>query len=986
MKNQILRTRIALINELHEYLYIFIRDIRQFVLFVFKSLCVFNFWYLIFCFTSSLWAFEPSLGKSDRENINKALQAQGVTEQELSFEKKWATDSGYRLKIVTELMDEPLKMPDYLDASVQAIDTLNNKIVSELVFLSQQLDINITTNDINNLNQEITNEINNTPSYGLEHLADMILSSYRVANRYLKKAIKNLKQDEITKLLIEAPVLWSDEEDTLSGLKGALHREFKVPVDTSQKIELDTILEIFKKLDRRALAFSGLAVAIGVEKVINILKESPSPLPFPVKGEGGIKGTVYLYKETEWGKVVIGSEEDNTYDGDYALIIDMGGNDIYKGRVGSGIGILSHPFSVAIDLSGDDLYDAPKTLFNFGAGLFGCGILLDMKGNDTYKGYHYSQGAGLFGTGILLDYQGDDIYSAGCFSQGAANLGIGILTDLKGNDTYRGYENCQAFSSTWGYGLLTDLEGNDLYYAGGEYKHTPLLKDDYRSMAQGFSIGFRPTAAGGIALLYDKSGQDFYNAGAFAQGCSYWYSLGMLYDAEGNDFYSATEYAQGAGIHLSNGILVDRSGDDHYCSRLGPAQGEGHDFAVGILLDKKGNDSYMTSGGQGIGLTNSFGLFIDDEGNDVYAINEKNFGQGMANWSRGFLGIGVFLDLQGEDRYPRISPAENNESWIQDEYGIGIDIKGKEKVEEAEQEKELPADTIKRPIADVFKDASLWEVGTATAKVKKARKELKNRVMEAVEYIFKENQIQSKSGLELRAIEELALAFPDSIKPYLYKSIHNSDRYVRSNSIYLIGKIKPNDAIDTLKAALKDKQVRPRWVISAFGDIGDKKVVPFIIPYLFDKLEPTRITAAVALGKLKDSTAIPELIKSLDDKFFTVRSAAENALVQLSDSSLGNLLEQINHKGAWTQRKEISILRILGTTGAKLDTIEKQKERAQIIKILIPYLDAKEASLRVNAVDALGKLNDQSIRPLLQAKMAQESDEFVLTKYKQVLK
>jgi len=266
----------------------------------------------------------------------------------------------------------------------------------------------------------------------------------------------------------------------------------------------------------------------------------------------------------------------------------------------------------------------------------------------------------------------------------------------------------------------------------------------------------------------------------------------------------------------------------------------------------------------------------------------------------------------------------------------------------------------------------------------------------------------------LRAIEDLSVKLTDSVKPYLFKALHDPNRYTRSNTIYLLGKAKGKDVIDTMLIALKEKWNRPRWIITALGDIGDKSTIPIIIPYLFDRYEPTRITAAVALGKLKDSAAIPELIKALDDKFFTVRSACENALVQLSDSNLGYLLEQINDRFLKTQRAQNSIIRVLGSAGAKLnpapisadtktdslnkssvakesgnqagvDTLEKQKERAEIIKILTPYLDAKEASLRLNAVEALWKLKDESLISLLQSKMAVETDEFVITKYKKIL-
>jgi hypothetical protein len=944
----------------------------------------------VFNFSAKLWAFEPSLGKSDRENVSQALQVQGITEYELSFEKKYALDSIFRLKVVSDLMDNPLKTPDYLDASVNKIDTIfssgktQNQISTLLAYLSLQTDVNITQSDINNLNKDILDKsavwlkkYDNLPKE-LNQPVALILASYQVGDKYLKQALKGLTKDEIDKILMMAPILWSDEDDTLQSIqKGALHREFNISVDTTPKIEIDTILNIAQKIDRRALALASCAVAMGADKVKEILANQKFFAPIKPNTVQGIKGSILFYDETEWGKIVIGSAEDNVYQGDYSLIIDLGGNDKYEGRAGSGIGIISKPFSVVIDFKGDDIYSATNRFFNFGSGLFGCGLILDLSGNDFYNGYDNCLATGFFGTGMIIDEAGDDNYTAGYFSMGAGIFGTGALIDLKGNDTYRGYEYCEGFSSTWGYGLLADLAGNDLYYAGGEYLHQPLLPDDYRSLSQGFSIGFRPIASGGIGLLYDKSGQDFYNGGAFAQGTSYWYSLGMLYDGEGNDFYNATEYAQGAGIHLSVGILVDQEGDDHYFSRLGPAQGEGHDYSVGILIDKKGNDSYLTSGGQGIGLTNSFGLFIDDEGNDVYTTSEKTFGQGMANWSRGFGGIGVFLDLQGNDIYPRESPADNSSEWTQTVYGAGIDIKGNERAVEAEKEDE--PDTIKlktAPIADVFKEAALWEVGSARKRVKAGKAELFKRGQEAVNYIF-DKKIDTKDGLELRPIEDLAKLMPDSMMPRLYKTLYSKDRWAKANAAYLLGKIKAKGAIDSLPLALKEKRLKPRAVIVAFEDIADTSTVRFIIPYLKDKEEPTRIASARALAKIKNTRAIPELYNAIHDKFFTVRIAVETALVAIGDSSLKYLL---------TKTQDPMIIGIIAVLGAKLDTIDKRAERIDIQKIIIPYLDNSQASLRLKAVEALGQFSDLLIKPLLQSKMALETNEFVLEKYKEVLR
>uniref|UniRef100_A0A7C6ECG0 HEAT repeat domain-containing protein n=1 Tax=candidate division WOR-3 bacterium TaxID=2052148 RepID=A0A7C6ECG0_UNCW3 len=943
-------------------------------------------------------SFEPSLPDSEMTYVIQALKATGIEPYELGFEKKWATDSIFMLKIVKDLLDHPLRTPRYADSAKYITEALANDLPALLLYQAQQLDVPISAKDTVLLNREIEKKsgIRNESALGGLKL---INSAFEVGDKYLKQAIKKMSQEEITKLLIQAPILWGDEDDSSEHyLKGALHREFGIEVDTSRKITGDTILLIVPKLNRRDLTLSVMAVALAVNKIRAILTKSALGGLFRTPNSKfqipDVKGNVYYYEETKMGKFVIGSEEDNIYDGDFALIIDLGGNDKYQGRTGGAIGILSHPFSVCIDLAGNDVYDGNQKLFNLGSAIFGCGILLDLKGDDVYRGHHYAQGAGLFGTGILIDDDGKDFYQAGYYAQGAGNFGFGLLIDnisdtqsvhppKMGEDVYHSYDYCQGFASILGYGLLSDLAGNDVYYAGGKYIHHPLLPNDYRSFSQGFAIGWRPDASGGIGFLYDKSGNDFYNGDVFTQGCSYWYSLGMLYDEQGQDHYSASEYAQGAGIHLSVGILIDKEGDDYYYSRLGPSQGEGHDLSVGILIDRKGKDYYSASGGQGIGLTNSFGLFLDAEGDDSYMTVEPNFGQGTANWARGFGGSGVFLDLDGADKYVQGSLGKDRNYWTQGTYGSGIDLRGAKKIEEKKEE-EIALDTIKRPVEEVFKEASIWEVGEAIQKVKKARKELINLGMEAIRYVAKE-KMATKDGLELRAIEELAKALPDSIKPFLFQALHDERRYARANAIYLLGQIKAKDAIDSLLVALKDKRNRPRAVISAFGEIGERRIVPDILPYLKHKDEPTRIYTAWALSKLKDPRGVTDLIKALDDHYFTVRSAAEQALVNIGDSALPSLLDCMRQNaGCFKQQKLAHIIRASAEIASKLDTIEKRKERIQVRKMLLKFIDNSCAYVRGVAVEGLGKLIDEPTKKILEAKMTEETDEFVLSQYRKI--
>ncbi|MCS7258767.1 MAG: HEAT repeat domain-containing protein [candidate division WOR-3 bacterium] len=901
----------------------------------------------------------------------RSLKIHGISEWELGFEKKWVSDSIFMLSAVKQLMDNPLKTPIYLENTKNKLEMLKEDLPTLLLFLNKNLDINITLHDIEKIEKKINVNISDT---SFSTIIRIMKHSFEVGSSYLKQSIKKLSNNELDKLLMALPTLWGDENDTLTKLKGALHRELGLEVDTTAKVDIDTILELITKIDRKSLSLAYLSVIIGTKKIEELLSKLksenlPVKKPYPYNN---LTGNVYYYEETEWGMFIIGSEENNIYTDDCALIIDWGGNDIYCGKIGSGIGVISTPFSVVIDKAGNDIYKAQNKLGTLGAGILGCGIILDEMGDDSYQGNHYSIGAGILGLGAICDCKGDDTYFGGCFSIGAGNWGIGMVIDHQGSDSYRAYEFSQAFSSTWGYGLLADFEGNDLYYAGGKYLHTPLLPNDYRSLSQGFSIGFRPIAAGGISFLYDKSGQDNYNVGAFGQGASYLYSLGMLYDHSGNDFYNATEYAQGAGIHLAVGILIDNEGSDHYFSRLGPAQGEGHDLSVGILIDKKGDDSYLTSGGQGVGLTNSWGFLLDTQGDDFYGSKEKGIRQGSANWARGFSGVGVFLDLGGNDVYPNEEIFGDNQYWTQPVFGSGIDtglyLPDKEEIIQEEP------DTTLNKIEDIFKIAATWDVGNAKKKVRWAKEKLKQSPGEAIAYIFA-NKISTKDGLELRAIEDLAKTYPDSFKSPLFFTLYHQDRWARANAAYLLGKIKAQDALDSLYRAYKENRIRARTMISALEEIGDSAALRIILPHLKDTDEPTRIAAARALGKLKHPRAVPYLYQALSDKYFTVRIAAESALVAIGDPALKYLL---------TKKSNPKIIGILGVLGAKLDTLDKEKNRKEVLDIIIPYLKHPLPEIRLKALEALSQFSE--VKPLLQEHSSLETDKFVLTKYRQLLK
>ncbi|MEO0097401.1 MAG: HEAT repeat domain-containing protein [candidate division WOR-3 bacterium] len=917
--------------------------------------------------------FSQSLDSLSLNYIKNGLKILGVEEKELGYEKRWATDTLYRLFIIDSLFKKPLETPKYLDENVSFLNTNKDSIVKNYLFLLNQLKRRDFSGfsekkESRKIKKEIESKVRTLKKSVIENENFYyLIAAFLIGDSYYKKALSKLKEEEIHILLAEIPYLFSDEETNSDDyLRGAILKEYNIFYDTTKEVELETLFALLKKVEMVDIYRANLAYIIGVEKFLKKIKDFSFEKDFEEVEINSIS-------------IALGGKGSNFYNKNYRIIVDFGGNDYYWVK---NCGIVIESFSsLIIDLAGDDYY-RNENIATFASGILGSGFLFDFQGNDVYKAGDFSLASGVLGLGILWDLKGDDVYQGKIFSCASGFYGLGILFDFSGNDNYQIYNFGQGFGSTFGYGLLFDLEGNDVYYAGGKYLHIPLLPNDYRSFSQGFAIGFRPEVSGGIGFLCDMAGNDFYNGDVFTQGCSYWYSLGMLYDGKGNDKYYATEYAQGAGIHLAIGILVDSCGEDFYYSRLGPAQGEGHDLAIGILIDNDGDDFYYASGGQGIGLTNSFGLLLDKNGDDLYFNREEKFGQGFANEARGFGGIGLFIDLKGKDLYGNKGMGEESNIWIGGMQAYGID-ELKEKEKKIEEEDTTVKDFEKMEIEEVFKHASKWEVGSAKKIVKEARAELIKRKEEAIEYIVKK-KLSTKNSLELRAIEVVVCSLPSLIKNYLIDSINSDNIQTRANVIYLIGKIKAKEAIPSLIKALKDKRNRPRWILNAFAELGDTSVFFEIINYLNSADEPTRIYACYALGKLKDKRGTNYLIEKLKDRIFTVRQSAEIALAEIGTPALPALLDNLLKNK--NENFQANILRVINRIIPKLDTMKNLKERVEIKNILISYLDKKNLLLKSLAIEALSLFNEKEVKEILKKRIPFESDPLILRKLKEAVR
>ncbi len=315
---------------------------------------------------------------------------------------------------------------------------------------------------------------------------------------------------------------------------------------------------------------------------------------------------------TDMGLIRIGTPHNDRYHGDFFMILDPGGDDIYQIQAC----LIPGHNRYILDFKGNDRYQGIE---DFSAGFAFCSeqLILDYQGNDEYRVDHFGLAASIAGNSFLIDLAGNDRYQARGFGLGFSMLGHALLWDREGSDHYRGGGFTQAAALPGGIALMREDHGNDYYQCISDLEdiRDSRSRDSY---AQGFAMGIRPWAGGGIAILQDLEGDDRYRGDYFCQGCGFWQGWAMLWDGAGHDRYLSTRYAQGCGVHQSVGILLDLAGHDRYRS-WGVAQGCGFDYSFGIVGDFKGDDQYQSNWySMACGAQNGLGILNDPEGIDRF--------------------------------------------------------------------------------------------------------------------------------------------------------------------------------------------------------------------------------------------------------------------------------------------------------------------------------------------------------------------------------
>jgi len=140
------------------------------------------------------------------------------------------------------------------------------------------------------------------------------------------------------------------------------------------------------------------------------------------------------------------------------------------------------------------------------------------------------------------------------------------------------------------------------------------------SWSQGCGKGFRHILPGGVGLLFDLQGQDKLTADEFAQGCGYYFALGLLYNLNTQaDHYQGSRYTLGASAHQATAAFIDTGGNDHYATTGAAFCGAAWDQSSALFYDQSGNDIYDSKDfSLAAAAHNSIASFWDISGQDTF--------------------------------------------------------------------------------------------------------------------------------------------------------------------------------------------------------------------------------------------------------------------------------------------------------------------------------------------------------------------------------
>lgn len=526
-----------------------------------------------------------------------------------------------------------------------------------------------------------------------------------------EKALSDLEKAVTEARLAHGRAIAPLTQDQIKRISSLAHRTFTLEASVGHTVSMrGTARSLIIDMNAIDMAqmYAGLAelsllIDPGFIKSLDGLKEAANDLTYK-----GVTGPIVKIIETQAGVIVVGGRGNNVYDfdamPDVCAVVDLGGDDKYL----EGAVHINRPVLAILDLHGNDTYKGERPGIQ-GGSILGISLLCDVEGDDTYSARHHAQASTIGGACALVDYSGDDRYNGVRRVQGVALRGVAILLDRRGNDSYHAAMWSQGTGQTLGCGVLEDCTGDDLYYTGGLYPDSYPETPGYEGWGQGLGTGIRGVAAGGIGVLLEGEGADDYQYDYIAHGGGYWMGLGLFRDFAGNDNHNGgtkvmwngsprqeskfQRFSSGFGCHYAVGFFFEDDGNDTYWASI-MSEGFAWDCGTAFFYDFAGDDMIIGNGGgnQGQGAQASLGVMVNFAGNDTYRGSSQGFASSAIDYHTMPECGGNFsflLDYGGKDVYG--CRAQNNAETWRGYGGFLIDRPTRAEARELEAAKEAEA-------------------------------------------------------------------------------------------------------------------------------------------------------------------------------------------------------------------------------------------------------------------------------------------------------
>ena len=433
------------------------------------------------------------------------------------------------------------------------------------------------------------------------------------------------------------------------------HRTFARRAAALRPGDASGTAELVSAVDRAALLEAAHDLAAVVE--VSILALQEVSLAGLRSGRDRVAGCDLVDQPPA---LCVGGPGANSYRGEYALQIDLGGDDTYTNAgasdaLGNGL-----PAAVTIDVGGNDSYIAelPETGTSVALGsaaIGGIGFLVDVAGNDGYAVTAAAAARPVNGIGYAIG-------------------GVGLLADAAGNDQYQAtyapvsggtsrVVSAIGVSSLAGAGIVLDGGGNDRYTAQAT-PHPIDMGDGAKFLPAATVYGIGQGVAG-VGLVADSAGTDEMSVVAMPQT---W--------GEPDLISAATVKGLGDGEVGGVGVVLAGAGDTTYTARavtVGEVAGSASVTALGVgglagygaIDDVAGNDTYTatasTSAQRWVNATDPCDEWCD--------VDAEAFAGAAVTSAMGFASLGaagVLRDNSGNDRY--ISTATAKAQMVAHDY------------------------------------------------------------------------------------------------------------------------------------------------------------------------------------------------------------------------------------------------------------------------------------------------------------------------------